>query len=193
MAAIRRRAGSSRRYLERKASKLHRPRMCDSSAPGTSKGVAPVRPAVAMTASPGTNMNSAVRSMKRLMSHGQAIRSIFGRSRVTHCMSLPPLTGERHCRRADRVPGCDAARQVPCVETAAPQFGDCIAADLEAIDAIGDDRLAARQVRGPGGDRFRGADLRVRQHVRTLGEVLGEADVENENVLAALKPRAQVF
>src|SRR4051794_34241590 len=35
-------------------------------------------------------MNSALGSMKRRMSQGQAIRSIFGRSRVTHLPRLTP-------------------------------------------------------------------------------------------------------
>src|SRR5215831_1543254 len=53
-----------------------------------SYGVAPSRSATAFTWSPGTYRNSASGSTNRLMSHGHAIRSTFGRSRVTHFIRL---------------------------------------------------------------------------------------------------------
>src|SRR5512132_2088450 len=66
------------------ASKLHRGPSCDSSTPTTSNGMAPDSRATRATSSGGTNRNSAPGSMKRSISQGHAIRSIFGRSRVTH-------------------------------------------------------------------------------------------------------------
>src|ERR1700752_5289751 len=54
--------------------------------------MAPVSFATSMTRLAGTNRNSGSRSMKRVTSQGQAMRSIFGRSRVTHFMVLPPLS-----------------------------------------------------------------------------------------------------
>ena len=84
------------------------------------------------------------------------------------------------------MPSRDAARQVLCSEAAASQLGNRIAADLKAVDAIGDDRLVARQFLSPVSDRFWCPDLRLRQHVRALGKIVGEADVENDDVFAAL-------
>ena len=53
-------------------------------APGASYECAPSRSATSSTCSEGTYRNSASGSMKFLISHGQAIRSVFGRSLVTH-------------------------------------------------------------------------------------------------------------
>ena len=66
--------------------------MCVSSAPATSNGIAPVSAATRCTASADTNKNSGASSMKRATSQGQAMRSILGRSRVTHFIAyqLPP-------------------------------------------------------------------------------------------------------
>src|SRR3990170_7165588 len=65
------------------------------------------RAATASTSAGGTNRNSGLASMNRAISHGQAIRSIFGRSRVTHFMGgLPGLTPERLPGLA---PGCGPA------------------------------------------------------------------------------------
>src|SRR5439155_13339210 len=83
----RRRVGSSSRYWSRTASKLQRPPWWPSSTPGTSNGVAPSWAARSMTWSAGTNRNSAFGSMNFLISHGQATRSTFTRSRVIHFMS----------------------------------------------------------------------------------------------------------
>src|SRR6266851_3570281 len=48
--------------------------------------MAPSRFATAKTSEAGTNRNSGFGSMKRLMSHGQAMRSTRARSRVIHFM-----------------------------------------------------------------------------------------------------------
>src|SRR5215470_3869340 len=56
--------------------------------------MAPVSAATAMTRLGGTNRNSGSRSMKRVTSQGQAMRSIFGRSRVTHFMVQPPFVDD---------------------------------------------------------------------------------------------------
>src|SRR5882762_2316643 len=66
------------------ASKLQRGPSWDSSTPSTSNGMAPVSRATRATSSGDTNRNSASLSMKRSISQGHAIRSILGRSRVTH-------------------------------------------------------------------------------------------------------------
>ena len=52
----------------------------------------------------GTNRNSGSLSMKRAISHGQAMRSMTGRARVTHFMStLPRSAGRAPTRHAARV------------------------------------------------------------------------------------------
>src|SRR5262249_696914 len=58
-----------------------------SSTPGTSNGMAPSRSAVFFTSAGATNRKRGSRSMKREISHGQAIRSTRARSRVTHCIT----------------------------------------------------------------------------------------------------------
>src|SRR5262249_45281919 len=59
-----------------------------SSTFGTSKGTAPSLWAVSSTWSAGTNRNSASESTNFLMSQGQATRSTFTRSLVTHFMGF---------------------------------------------------------------------------------------------------------
>src|SRR5215472_15731156 len=54
--------------------------------------MAPVSFATSKTRLAGTNRNSGSRSMKRVTSQGQAMRSIFGRSRVTHFIVQIPLS-----------------------------------------------------------------------------------------------------
>src|SRR2546430_1328508 len=78
---------SSRWYFSRNASKLQSGPAWLSSTRGMSKGTAPSRWATASTCEAGTYRISASESMNRLISHGQASRSIFGRSRVTHFMT----------------------------------------------------------------------------------------------------------
>src|SRR5437868_4208711 len=65
-----------------------------------SNGVAPSRSATACTWSAGTYRNSASGSTNRLISHGHATRSTFGRSRVTHFISSLPSPS-----RGTAVPG----------------------------------------------------------------------------------------
>src|SRR6266404_6151883 len=76
------------------ASKLQRGPSWDSSTPSTSNGTAPISRATRDTSSGDTNRNSASLSMKRSISQGHAIRSILGRSRVTHFI---PTSSERSC------------------------------------------------------------------------------------------------
>ena len=54
----------------------------------------------ASTWSAGTNRNSGCLSMKRAINHGQATRSITGRSRVIHCMTSTPQFRSNVARRA---------------------------------------------------------------------------------------------
>src|SRR5215204_1523678 len=61
--------------------------------------MAPVSAAVLVTSDGGTNRNSGSLSMKRAMSQGQAIRSITGRSRVTHFMVTSLRWNPRYARR----------------------------------------------------------------------------------------------
>src|SRR5215203_5221762 len=58
--------------------------------------MAPVSPATSSTRSGGTNRNSGASSTNRAISHGQAMRSMTGRSRVTHFISLSPGWPGRH-------------------------------------------------------------------------------------------------
>src|SRR3990170_8181072 len=76
------------------------------------------RAATASTSAGGTNRNSGLASMNRAISHGQAMRSIFGRSRVTHFMAgLPGLTPERLPGLAPGVGPAEAdVAQQPVVE-----------------------------------------------------------------------------
>src|SRR5258706_2852676 len=76
------------------ASKLQRGPSWDSSTPSTLNGTAPVSLATRPTSSGDTNRNSASLSMKRSISQGHAIRSILGRSRVTHFILT---SSERSC------------------------------------------------------------------------------------------------
>src|SRR3990172_1666466 len=74
------------------------------------------RAATASTSAGGTNRNSGLASMNRAISHGQAMRSIFGRSRVTHFMgSLPGLTPERFPGLAAGVGPADSDVAQPAV------------------------------------------------------------------------------
>ena len=63
------------------------------STPGMSQGIAPVSFPTAITSAAGTDRHLGVLSMKRAISHGQAMRSIFGRSRVTDLMLSLPMKG----------------------------------------------------------------------------------------------------
>ena len=58
-----------------------------------SNGAPPKRSATSMTSDGATNRNRAQGSMKRRISQGQAIRSIFGRARVTHTVLPEASTG----------------------------------------------------------------------------------------------------
>src|SRR5712691_7423684 len=54
--------------------------------------MAPSRLAVSSTWLAGTNRNSGFGSMKRLINHGQAMRSTRACSRVTHFMTVSPCS-----------------------------------------------------------------------------------------------------
>src|SRR5579862_6582020 len=69
-------------------SKEQRPSTWPSSTSATSYGIAPVSPASRATSSFGTNRNSAAGSTKRLINHGQAMRSTLAFSRVIHFIGL---------------------------------------------------------------------------------------------------------
>src|SRR5260221_10030476 len=85
--ASRTRAGSlSNRCFLRIASKEHSLPWWPNSTPGTSYGIAPSRRATTITWSAGTKRNSATGSMNFRINQGQATRSTFTRSRVTHFM-----------------------------------------------------------------------------------------------------------
>src|SRR5260370_16102348 len=65
-----------------------------SSTFGTSYGIARSRSAAASTSRAGTNRNSGLGSMNRVISHGQAMRSTRARSRVIHLMMSLLSQGE---------------------------------------------------------------------------------------------------
>src|SRR5439155_21274658 len=114
--------GSCSWYLSRNASKLQRGPSCDSSTPSTSKGIAPVSCATRATSLGGTNRNSASLSIKRSMSHGHAIRSIFGLSLVTHFIvtSTSELSAVRSRRSLFRSLAAECSVQI--VEQGRPLF-----------------------------------------------------------------------
>ena len=64
-------------------SKVHLSPRSSQNAPLTSKGVAWKRFATGITSDGATKRKAAWGSMKRRISHGQAMRTIFGRARVT--------------------------------------------------------------------------------------------------------------
>ena len=90
-----------------KASKLQcSPRWVQNRRPSTSKGMAPKRSRDRRAPRPAaTNRNSASGSMKRRISHGQAMRSIFGRSRVTQTVRPAASRGGRRSAAPSAVPG----------------------------------------------------------------------------------------
>src|SRR5207249_9625722 len=77
-----------------KASNEHCGPRWPSSTFGTSYGMARSRSAAASTSRAGTNRNSGLGSMNRVISHGQAIRSTRARSRVIHLMMSLLSQGE---------------------------------------------------------------------------------------------------
>ena len=78
-----------------------------------SNGVAPKRSATAATSDGATNRKTAFGSTKRRISQGQAMRSIFGRARVTQtvrpCASRGGSFAVRHQRQLGGAPGLEAA------------------------------------------------------------------------------------
>ena len=96
-------------------SKVHvSPRWLQNT-PSMSNGVALKRSATAGTSEGATNRKTASGSMKRRISHGQAMRSTFGRARVTHTVR-PCCVAGRQLVRADQrlaagLPGLEAAFQ----------------------------------------------------------------------------------
>src|SRR5689334_5128349 len=61
-----------------------------------------------MTSAGGTKRNSALGSMNLAMSHGQAMRSIFGRSLVIHFMPAPPSKPQKQRDNANIPAGTNA-------------------------------------------------------------------------------------
>jgi hypothetical protein len=101
----------------------------------TSKGVAPKPSATLDTSADATNRNTALGSTKRRISQGQAIRSIFGRDRVTQterpCASLSgilpaAIVGSDASFHAN-IPPCNvSAAMPPCRNIAAvPSLSFC--------------------------------------------------------------------
>src|SRR5258708_389739 len=86
-------------------------------------------------------------------------------------------------------PGGDPAVKRACVDAELAQLGGGVLADLEAVEAIGDDWDAARQRAGPFGDALGIVPARPRQHVALAREIVAQADVEHENLLAAVETR----
>src|SRR5262245_19515346 len=98
-----------------------------SSTFGMSYGIARSRFATACTSEAGTNRNSGLGSMKRLMSQGQAIRSTRARSRVTHfILALLSQGGEWSWETASPSPHADTEK---CSDTR--QIAHAVAQDAE--------------------------------------------------------------
>ena len=118
----------------------------------TSKGAASKRSATAWTSAGATNRNTAAGSTKRRISQGQAMRSIFGRARVTQTVRPRPSRAgslaARNERQAGLRPGLEAARQRLGRHALVPEpGGDALAQLLSAL--ADDDRGAARELRRP--------------------------------------------
>src|SRR3954452_20186637 len=86
-------------------------------------------------------------------------------------------------------PGGNAAGKRARVDAELAQFGGGVLADLEAVEAIGDDRDALRQLARPFADPLGVTPARPRQHVVLAREILLQADVEDDDLLAALETR----
>src|SRR3954462_9800846 len=85
---------------------------------------------------------------------------------------------ERHSPAADRMPRGDPALQRACVIAAPPQFGDRVAADLEAIDAIDRNWPATWQGLRPLFDRLGITQGRAVQHITATCQIIAHADVQ---------------
>ena len=104
------------------------------------EGVAPKRSATATTSAGATNRNTASGSTKRRISHGQAMRSIFGRARVTQtvrpCASRGGSLDFRHERQL-AAPGVEAALERLGGDADVPQPGGDAVGEL--LTAMADD------------------------------------------------------
>ena len=89
-----------------------------------SNGVALKRSATASTSDGATNRNTASGSTKRRISHGQAMRSTFGRARVTQTVR-PALVARRAACRCARAAGRPRARprsRLPAICASMPSW-----------------------------------------------------------------------
>ena len=120
--------------------------------PSMSNGVALKRSATAGTSDGATNRNTAFGSTKRRISHGQAMRSIFGRARVTQTVRpassrggiFSVFTSGAPCL----APGFKAAFERLGARALVAQPGGDALAELQALLADDDDALAG-EVGGP--------------------------------------------
>ena len=105
--------------------------------PSMSNGAPPNCSATPSTSDGATNRNSAAGSTKRRISHGQAMRSIFGRARVTQtvrpCGSRGGSLACRHERQAALRPGVEAAVENFGGSPGVAQPGRNALAELQAL------------------------------------------------------------
>src|SRR5579859_5449512 len=88
-------------YSSTSVSNEHLPSRWVYLAPGASKLVAPSCSAYSRTSSRGTYTICASGSMNLRISHGQAMRSVLGCSRVTHFMAFGSSIKQAHGHRPE--------------------------------------------------------------------------------------------
>jgi len=114
-------------------------------------------------------MNSALGSMKRRISQGQAIRSIFGCSRVTHLLGVAPMLRRvgSPCSVQLAMPPSRKLASTPILRNA----GRYALAHLLPMNAVGDDLASARQIRSPLFDPIGRAMKRISHERAGVGKV----------------------
>src|SRR3569832_1944644 len=150
-----------------------------------SNDVAEKRSTTPFTSEDWTNRITASGSMKRLISHGQARRSILGRARVTQMVrpfgsrfgSLAVRTSADQWKAA-RHPSLKAPFEVLGGDTfIAEPCGDSFAVFCFLL--VTDDGLLAGEVGSPGRDSGEVTPNRARDQTRVSGEILVVANIDD--------------
>ena len=161
-----------------------------------SNGVASNRSATACTSDGATNRNTACGSTKRRISQGQAMRSIFGRARVTQTVRPSRSRfGSFACGTSGSFacsPGLEAAFEHFGRRAGLPQPGGRAFAELQAPLAD-DDRLTPAIARAHSAEAFVRAARRAGNKARIGGKVLVGADVDEHRRVRACRSGATVF
>ena len=173
-------------------SKVHRSPRWLQNTPSMSNGVAPKRSATACTSDGATNRKTAAGSTKRRISHGQAMRSIFGRERVTQ--TVRPRRGAAACSApsAGRPrPGCDAALEGIGRHALVAKPGRRPLAELQPVAGRSRSR-SGRRTPEPTRTACRRPPHRAGNQPGIGGEILIEADIDQGRTLRRADRRASL-